>query len=63
MNCGVSFFLDMQVSLAPTPVSLSVVRDTFGFPFCQRSWDLTKHWDNIAVADMEEHMVDHMEVD
>ena len=40
-------FLDTQVSLAPTPVSLSVrpssVRHTFGFPFWQ-------HRDDIVVA-------------
>ena len=48
-----------------------VVRDTFGFPFCQRSWDLTKCRDDIAVADMvadkaadmEVHMVADMKVD
>ena len=49
-------FLDTQVYLAPTPVILSVcpsvVRHTFGFPFCQRHWDLTKRWEDIAVADM-----------
>ena len=60
-------FLDTQVSLAPTPVSLSVrmsVSDTFGFPFCQHLWDLTKRWDDIAVADMvvDKKMVD-MELD
>ena len=35
----------------------------FGFPFCQRHWDLTKRRDNIAVADMEVDMVANMEVD
>ena len=33
------------------------------FPFCQRLWDLTNHRDDIAVADMEVHMVADMEVD
>ena len=45
--CEVYIFLDTQVSLAPTPVSLSVrpssVRHTFGFPFWQ-------HRDDIVVA-------------
>ena len=58
----------MQVSLTPTPVSPSsvspsAVRHTFGFPFCQRLWALTKHRDNIVVADMEVHIVADMEVD
>ena len=39
----------------------------FGFPFCQRHWDLTKRRDNIAMADMEVDMevdmVANMEVD
>ena len=33
------------------------------FPFCQRLWDLTKHWDEIAVADMVAVMVANMDVD
>ena len=40
------------MSLAPTPVSLSVrpyVGHTFRFPFCQRLWNLTKSWDDIAL--------------
>ena len=41
----------MQVSLTPT-VHRSV-SDTFGFPFCQRLWALTKHRDDIVVVDME----------
>ena len=55
---GALYFLDTQMSLsiaiAPTPVSLSVVRHTFRirFPFCQRPWDLTKRRDDIAVAHM-----------
>ena len=53
------------MSLAPTPASPSVgpsVRNSFGFPFCQRLWDLTKRWDDIAVADMVANMVANMEV-
>ena len=45
---------------APTPVSLSVRKSeghTFGFPFCQRLWDLTKRQDDIVVADTELDMV------
>ena len=52
-------------AVSSTPVSLSVrksVSHTFGFPFCQRPWDLTKRQDDIA-ADMEVHMVAYMEVD
>ena len=57
--------LDLKnMSLAPTPVSLSVrpsvrksVSDTFGFPFCQRPWVL------IAVADMEVDKVADMVAD
>ena len=59
-------FLDTQVSLAPTPASPSVgpsVRNSFGFPFCQCLWDLTKRWDDIAVADMVADMAADMEVD
>ena len=49
----------------------SPVRDTFGFPFCQHPWDLTKRWEDIVVADMvadmaadmEVHMVADMELD
>ena len=49
----------------------SVVRHTFGFPLCQRLWDLKKRQDDIMVAhmvgamaaDMEVHMVADMEVD
>ena len=53
-------FLDTQVSLAPTLASPSVgpsVRNSFGFPFCQRLWDLTKRQDDIVVADMDVDMV------
>ena len=39
------------------------VRDTFGFPFCQRLWDLTKRRNHIVVADMVADMVVGMEVD
>ena len=47
-------------SLAPTsPLSVS---HTFGFSFCQRPWDLTKRWDDIAVADMVADMATDMEV-
>ena len=68
----------MHVFLAPTPLRPSVrryivgsirtaVRDTFGFPFCQRLWALTKRQDDIVVADMvvdmEVDMVGGMEVD
>ena len=63
-------FLDAQSCLAPTPVSQSV-RNSFGFPFCQRPWDLTERRDDIVVADMvadmaadmEVHIVADMEVD
>ena len=45
----------------------SVVRHTFGIPFCQRLWGLTKRQDDIAladmVADMEVDMVAEMEGD
>ena len=51
---------------APTPVSLSVRKSeghTFGFPFCQRLWDLTKRQDDIALADMAAKMEVHMLTD
>ena len=32
------------------------------FPFCQHLWDLTNHWDDIAVADMVADMATDMEV-
>ena len=50
-------------SIRPS-VSPSSVRDTLGFPFCQRPWDLTVA-DMVAdmAADMEVHMVADMEVD
>ena len=67
---GTIKFLDTQVSLAPTPVRPSVrksVRHTFGFPFCQHLWDLTKRPDDIVVANMVANMevnkVANMEVD
>ena len=45
----------------------SVVRHTFGIPFCQRLWGLTKRQEDIAladmVADMEVDMVAEMEGD
>ena len=41
----------------------SVSQYTFGFPFCQCPWNLTKRRDDIAVADMEVHMAVDMEVD
>ena len=65
-------FKDAQASLAPPRPS---VRHTFGFPFCQRLWALTKRRDNIMVAnmvanmkvdmvaDMKVDMVANMEVD
>ena len=56
----------MHASPAPTPVSPSIrkkVCNTFGFPFCQRLWDLTKRTDNIVVADMVAYMVADMEMD
>ena len=53
--------LDTQVSLAPSPVSLSV--GPFGFPFCQHLWDLTKRRDDIAVANMAADMQMHMVAD
>ena len=37
--------------------------NSFGFLFCQRLWDLTKHQDDIAVADIVADMVADMEVD
>ena len=49
-----------QVSLAPIPVRTSVssnVGHTFGFPFCQRHWNLTKRRDGIAMVDIELHMM------
>ena len=54
-------------SVSSTPVNLSVrpsssVHNSFGFPFRQRLWDLTKRWEDFA-ADMEVHMVADMEVD
>ena len=60
------------MSLAPTPVSLSISPSVrFGLTFCQRLWDLSKRQDDIAkaalvadmAADMEVHMVADMEVD
>ena len=51
-------FLDAQASLASTLVSPSSVgcrpsvHKSFGFPFCQRLWALTKRRDDIAVSDM-----------
>ena len=51
----------MPVSLAPTPVRPSE-GNSFRFTFCQRLWDLTKRWDDIAVADMVANMVANMEV-
>ena len=31
---------------------LSVFHYSFGFPFSQRPWDLTKRWEDMVVADM-----------
>ena len=63
------YILDAQASLSlysstypGRSVSPSVVH-TFGFPFCQRLWDLTKRRDDIVVADMVADMVAVMEVD
>ena len=57
----ISPFLDTKVYLAPIPASPSV-SDTFGVPFCQRLWDLTKRRDNIAMAAMVAEMAADMEV-
>ena len=46
-----------QSSLVPGQSLCRFVVDTFGFPFCQRLWDLTKRRDGIVVADMVEDMV------
>ena len=65
-NIAVNIFLDTQVTLAPIPVRRSVrlsVRNSFGFPFCQRLWDLTKRLDDIGVANMVADMAAEMEVD
>ena len=40
-----------------------MVCNTFGFPFCERLWDLTKHRHDIVVANMVADMVADMEVD
>ena len=40
----------------------SSVHDTFGFPFYQCPWDLTKYRDNIVVADLAADMAANMEV-
>ena len=40
-----------------------LVGHTFGFPFCQPLWALTKRRDDIVVAIMESNMVADMEVD
>ena len=50
-NAGLDrdMFLDAQASLALTPAS-PFVRHTFGFPFCQRLWAITKHPDDKVVA-------------
>ena len=40
-----------------------VFPNTFGFPFCQRLWALTKRRDDIVVADMDVDMVAYMELD
>ena len=39
------------------------IGNSFGFPFCQRLWDLTKRQDDIALADMVAYMVADMEMD
>ena len=41
----------------PRAVRPSSVRNSFGIPFFQRLWDLTKRRDGIVVADMVEDMV------
>ena len=43
--------VSIKDSLTPTPVIPSFCH-IFGFPFCQRLWALTKHRDDIVVADM-----------
>ena len=56
----------MRKHLAPTPVFPSVgwsVGDTFGFPFCQRLWALTKRRDDIVVVDMEVDKVAEIRAD
>ena len=69
--CFILFFI-LTFLVSSTCPGLSVVcrpLNTYGFPFCQR--DLTKRWDDIAVAamvadmaaNMEVHMVADMEVD
>ena len=40
-----------------------LVGHTFGFPFCQPLWALTKRRDDIVLADKEVDMVADMEVD
>ena len=66
------FFRHASVSSTyPCQYAGKSVDDSFGFPFCQRLWDLTKRRDDIAVADMvadisadmEVHMVADMGVD
>ena len=54
------------MSLAPTQSvrpSSSSVRNTFGFPFWRRLWNLTKRQDDIAVADVVADMLADMEVE
>ena len=46
-----------------TPLLDAQLTNTFEFPFCQRLWALTKHQDNILVANMEVDIVAEMEVD
>ena len=50
-------FRHAKVSPAPTP------GDTYGFPFCQRLWALTKRRDDIVVADMVADKVAELEMD
>ena len=40
----------------------SLVRHTFGFPFCQRLWDLKKRQDDIVLADMVDDIVANIEI-
>ena len=62
----ITFMIFRCVSIYITYPGTSIcrfIRHTFGFPFCQRLWALTKRRDDIVVADMELDMVADMEVD
>ena len=53
---GCSTFLDVQASLATTPVRPSTGKSGI-LSDLQSLWALTKLWDNIVVADMKVNMV------